>query len=262
MNKKLEQRIIRLEKALWVSHKLYHKFESFESDFDESGARAKADQMAREFAQITRMARLTPSESDNGAIVSPLHGMLSISDDEKLEDDPGARFSFEYSNSKFTIEVYPTDDTVTLLNENGEPINPKTGRALDSYSEDPLENVFPMSAWAKSKIKGVKSTKEVTAKDRELNRFLGAAYSFSPRTIADLIDQGADVNMQDSDGTTALIVAIKQGNYQVVEYLLEHGADPNLSNNRGLTPLKIANTYQKNHPHDIAGTLISYGAYE
>lgn len=257
-NLTLEQRITRLEKSLGIKR----KFESFESDLDEEGARSKADQMVKEFAHITRMARLTPSKSNNGTIVSPLHGSLSISDIEKLEDDPDARFSFEYSNSKFTVEVYPTDDTVALLNEDSEPINPKTGRAFDVYGEDPLSYAFPMSVWAKSKIKGVKSAKEVTAKDRELNKFIGAAYNSSPRGIADLIDKGADVNMQASDGTTALITAIMQGNYQVVEYLLEHGADPNLANNRGWTPLKIANTYQKNHPRDIVGVLVLYGAHE
>lgn len=127
----------------------------------------------------------------------------------------------------------------------------------------PQDGAFPMSAWAKSKkIIGARSARAISAKNRNIDKFIAAANNFYPREIASMVENGADVNMQASDGTTALIAAIMQGNYQVVEYLLEHGADPNLENKRGWTPLKIANTYQKTHPYDIIGTLKSYGTHE
>ena len=68
--------------------------------------------------------------------------------------------------------------------------------------------------------------------------------------------------MQDKLGRTALMYAIMQGNHKIVEYLLEAGADPNIADKRGWTALKIANTHQKTHPHDIIGTLLEYGAHE
>lgn len=260
----LEERISRIERALTSNYRT-RKFESassFESNFDKVGARTRADQMAKEFARITGMADF--SFDDNIEVISsPLNGWLTIDQVDEISEDPNSRFVFRYSNSKFTIYVIPTDNTVELLNEDDIAINPATGMAVNYDIDIPQDGAFPMSVWAKSKkIKGARSARAISANDREISRFIAAANNFSPSVIAGLIDNGADVNMQTQDGTTALITAIMQGNYQVVEYLLEHGADPNLANKRGWTPLKIANTYQKTHPHDIIGTLISYGAHE
>lgn len=258
----LEQRVTRIENILKNKTNVSKKFESFESDLDEAGAKAKADRMAAEFANITGMASFSYDDSKD-VIASPYYSWLSIDQVDEINEDPDSRFAFQYSNSKFTIYVIPTDNTVELLNDDGMVIDPATGRPLDSDVDVPQDGAFPLSVWAKSKkIRGAKSAKAISAKDREVNRFIGAANNFSPRVIASMVENGADVDMQTSDGTTALITAIIQGNYQVVEYLLEHGADPNLANNRGWTPLKIANTYQKTHPNDIVGTLISYGAHE
>ena len=259
----LEQRVTRLEKLLKISNRnTRRKFESFESDLDEAGARAKADQMAKEFSRVTGMADFS-FDNVKDVISSPYYGWLGTDQVDEINEDPDSRFAFQYSNSKFTIYVIPTDNTIELLNDDGLTIDPSTGRKVNYDVDTPQDGAFPMSAWAKSKkIVGARSAKAISAKDREISKFIGAAYNFSPRVIAELIDNGADVNMQASDGTTALIAAIMQGNYQVVEYLLDHGADPNLANKRGWTPLKIANTYQKTHPHDIIGTLKSYGAHE
>ena len=48
-----------------------------------------------------------------------------------------------------------------------------------------------------------------------------------------LIEQGVDVNVQQSDGTTALLYAIHQGDKELVLALLEAGADANHSNAYG-----------------------------
>lgn len=259
----LEQRISCLENAINLKKK--YKFESFESDLNEAGALNKANQIAIDFARVTGMARLTRQDSDD-VIISPSYGWLSIDRTDEIDDDPDCRFAFKYSNNKFTIEVYPTDETVTLLNEDGEPINPKNGRVLTGYSDDisdPFVGAFPLSVWANAKLKGIKSTKEITPEDRRLAEFMAKANNFEPDEIAKLVNKGYDVNMQDpKTGKTAMMAAILQGNYKIVEYLLEAGADPNIRDKYGRTALKMANTYQKNHPHDIIGTLVSYGAHE
>ena len=70
---------------------------------------------------------------------------------------------------------------------------------------------------------------------------LGAATGNLAQVQAAL-NQGADINatggaMQD----TALIRAVDNNNYAVVEYLLlEHGADPNIADITGWTPLHVA----------------------
>jgi len=52
-----------------------------------------------------------------------------------------------------------------------------------------------------------------------------------------LLEKGADPNISDEDGDTALIEACEGGHTNVVELLMEKGADPNISNKRGRTPL-------------------------
>ncbi|XP_011408170.2 PREDICTED: ankyrin repeat domain-containing protein 50-like, partial [Amphimedon queenslandica] len=55
-----------------------------------------------------------------------------------------------------------------------------------------------------------------------------------------LLSAGADVNLIDTDGDTALIEAAREGNCDVVELLLKKGADPSHSNNYGETALVAA----------------------
>ena len=57
-----------------------------------------------------------------------------------------------------------------------------------------------------------------------------------------LIEQeGVDVNMQDPDGATALMSAVREGHYEVVKYLLDKGAKVDAQKlPEGLTPLIIA----------------------
>lgn len=54
-----------------------------------------------------------------------------------------------------------------------------------------------------------------------------------------LIDKGADVNKQDSQGWTPLANAARQRKDKIAEILIEHGADPNLASD-GTTPLIAA----------------------
>ena len=56
-----------------------------------------------------------------------------------------------------------------------------------------------------------------------------------------LLEKQVDPNVQTSkNGTTALIEASQQGHYQVVEILLKNGADPNIHNDEEVTALSLA----------------------
>ena len=54
-----------------------------------------------------------------------------------------------------------------------------------------------------------------------------------------LLDAGADVNDELSDGTSALMLAVANAHYELAAYVLERGADPN-ANARGWTALHQA----------------------
>ncbi|XP_036364630.1 fibronectin type 3 and ankyrin repeat domains 1 protein isoform X1 [Octopus sinensis] len=71
-----------------------------------------------------------------------------------------------------------------------------------------------------------------------------------------LIRNGADVNLQDSDGKTCLMIAVVNGHQQLVEVLLENNADISILNKSGRTAYEMAVSLEKRaiqkimNPHD------------
>lgn len=55
------------------------------------------------------------------------------------------------------------------------------------------------------------------------------------KIIEELISAGTDVNTQNNDGETALILAVKAGNAHFAETLLTNGANPNIKDKKGRT---------------------------
>jgi len=55
-----------------------------------------------------------------------------------------------------------------------------------------------------------------------------------------LVEQGADVNAKDAQGSVPLVFAVKEGRKEIVELLLAHDADMNIKDRRGWTPLDYA----------------------
>ncbi|CAB4135840.1 ANK domain containing protein [uncultured Caudovirales phage] len=65
------------------------------------------------------------------------------------------------------------------------------------------------------------------------------------KEIKKAIKEGADVNIQDDYGWTALMQASKRGYFEIAELLLEAGADRNIKDKWGITALMIAIHRQK-----------------
>jgi len=55
-----------------------------------------------------------------------------------------------------------------------------------------------------------------------------------------MLDAGVDINQLDVDQTSALVVSILNKKYSFAKYLLDHGADPNLADVNGRTALYAA----------------------
>uniref|UniRef100_A0A915PG20 Asparaginase n=1 Tax=Setaria digitata TaxID=48799 RepID=A0A915PG20_9BILA len=60
------------------------------------------------------------------------------------------------------------------------------------------------------------------------------------KTLDSWLAAGADVNQPDYSGRSALHIAVKSSNKQLVDYLLKRGADPDKCDHFGLTPLAHA----------------------
>ena len=72
-----------------------------------------------------------------------------------------------------------------------------------------------------------------------------------------LLQKGADVNLRDKFGITALMRAVSSNHKEIIERLLQKGADVNVKNNDGETPLMRA---VKNGNKDIVELLIKNSA--
>ena len=75
----------------------------------------------------------------------------------------------------------------------------------------------------------------------ELNRqLINAADNRDTKTVRKMLEHGADPNVQDNYGYTALIEACRWGHTDIARLLLEHGADPNVQDNYGKTTFMYA----------------------
>ena len=88
-------------------------------------------------------------------------------------------------------------------------------------------------------------------------QLLAAAESGNADVVRTLLSRGADVNAKDSDGDTALLIAIKRfGNADVVRVLLDKGADINREDRNHRTPLWLAVSRNK---ADVVRALLDKG---
>jgi len=72
-----------------------------------------------------------------------------------------------------------------------------------------------------------------------------------------LIENGADIDMQASNGATALMMAAEKGRLDLIRVLLYADAKPNLKMDGGYTALFIAQT---NGHSEAASILVGAGA--
>lgn len=70
-----------------------------------------------------------------------------------------------------------------------------------------------------------------------------------------LIENGADVNLKDNKGMTVLMYACYYGNIKYAKFLIENGAKINIQDNIGNTAL----TYAKSRKQELSKVLLKYG---
>ena len=99
---------------------------------------------------------------------------------------------------------------------------------------------------------------ESLAEGSDVESVIEAASNLRPESLRAAIDAGAEVNVRDEDGYTALILAARwNGNPEVVRVLLDAGAMVNARSNWGWTPLMYAARWNGNP--DILQVLLDAG---
>jgi len=70
-----------------------------------------------------------------------------------------------------------------------------------------------------------------------------------------LLEGGVDINAQDSQGWTALMMAAAHGHTEIVRMMLERGADREIKEEKGLTALMMAQQYNYSEYRTIVKNL-------
>jgi len=79
-----------------------------------------------------------------------------------------------------------------------------------------------------------------TPSESDMNLLEEAAGGCELEACEKFLEEGADVNARDEDGSTPLLWAVLSGSQEVVELLIARGADINGKNNEGESPLHWA----------------------
>ncbi len=108
-----------------------------------------------------------------------------------------------------------------------------------------------------------------------LTPLLFAAREGAVASMQVLAKAGADLNLTEPDGTNALVTALINAHYDAAAFLLDAGADPNVADKYGRTALYVAidmNTmepsmtrpppqeFDKTRPLDVARSALAHGA--
>lgn len=96
---------------------------------------------------------------------------------------------------------------------------------------------------------------EKTESRIQLSPLMKAVQKKNVKMMARILEAGADINQQDNEGNTALMLAIDNEYYPAVAYLIAKKADVNKTNHQGETPLMHAA-----ETGEFVGSLLDAGA--
>jgi len=82
------------------------------------------------------------------------------------------------------------------------------------------------------------------SEDRGSSALFDGAMKKNTALVKVLIEAGADTNVQDKDGQSALVVAVGAGDEKTVEELVKSGANPDLEDSLGSTARKYATLFR------------------
>jgi hypothetical protein len=85
----------------------------------------------------------------------------------------------------------------------------------------------------------------LTADDRGSSALIDSTIGKYFNLVTDLIESGANVDIQSKDGQTALVMAVGADDEAVVEALLKAGANPDISDSLGVSARKYSTLFHK-----------------
>lgn len=149
--------------------------------------------------------------------------------------------------------------------------NINTHNNMDPWGHSGVSNPFVLAAikGEEEVIKLIKEGKDINARDKENGKTALMQLVTMGKDVGHirlLLKYGAEINLQDKEGNTALMLAVKYGELNFVEVLLkEYKADPNIKDKEGKTPLMRVGIKEdmsdiEHADHKIIALLLDNGA--
>lgn len=146
---------------------------------------------------------------------------------------------------------------VHFINEKDELMSPQVleQRALEKkIVELSDKGLFETAVAILDKNKGDKLNLNIFSADR-LSPLMYAGIKGNEFAFNAFIKKGADINLQDQLGNTAVIYAVEFGRHLILKNALENGANPNIQNKKGINILMIT---ARNNDLDGARIIIGH----
>ncbi|MEA2019913.1 MAG: ankyrin repeat domain-containing protein [Campylobacterota bacterium] len=174
----------------------------------------------------------------------------------------GKDFNCKNTNGNTALMVavaYGYNDVVAVLLSNGVDVNVKNkyGKtALDIAIKHKMTKIIKIfkeyghdSVKKENiKIKKAESNKTISVKVQKEVTLFDAVESLNITLVKKLINNGADINQQNKDGDTALMVAVSSNlDWNIIEVLLLNQASTNIKNNDGVGVLDILHNNNDQH---------------
>lgn len=162
--------------------------------------------------------------------------LLEFGADVRSSDRKGnsaMMYAIEAGHPKVIKTLFKYSDLVAPCVPNNQGVTPLMA-AIDNNQQEIIDVLLPVS-------------KNLDFKDKYGASVLHYAVAKSnPKLVETLIGmKGVDINLQDEDGTTALIEAVEVGSNSIVSFLLAKGANKTLKNKAGKTALQLAEETRK-----------------
>lgn len=151
---------------------------------------------------------------------------------------------------------YQDLEVIDLLLKHGADINAETFNGSTAFSQACAWN-DSIKVIDRLYIAGGGENRRLNELGYSRTPIMSVAIDGSPEVLQYLIEIGADVNLSDDRGNTALMLASKWNTPEIVKRLLEAGADLEARDNQGATALLLSCKYNDAR---MISTLLSAGA--
>lgn len=195
---------------------------------------------------------LQGNKDDTALIRAVEHGDKEI---VKLLLDAGANTDLQNSDGYTALDFAENEghtEITNMLRDASNEENVDDDCDADDYEDDEdtdenddidsMEAILHAAIKSKNELQHLLDTGvDIDSQNNDgVTALMVAVFSYGNAIVKTLLDAGANIDLQNNDGMTALMAAVSDGNADIVKRVLDAGANIDLQNDDGMTALMVA----------------------